>query len=428
MSGFFSRWLRRTSPTSDAPVARSRRIQVPVELETRVARWFASDPPDRVALAVETLRCLADASPQWLQPAPDIKPLAWLIAALDRLEALPDPLPIPPQAPTLAWRYLLLTRLLGDELETLYTAAWRQGWATRCPLTDRVDPFPPARALHRARDRARLDSTGLAALIGGSRLPLAGQQHLYAAHLAGIDWTDSVAFWRAFAAVEPGAIPAPSPPAADAALPVSETVPPPTASVASVPDAPKRTVAPAPLPSPPAIGTAARADSMAGRIPTASATASIADAEPPRADSAPAADPWSAVVCATLAALITGPRFNRQAGDAWFQQGAFYVSAKAFAETLYLHSWVQTQPGFGNRKTLYRQLAARRLIVTDGAQKIWPLFISENPDICPRYVSALKIAATVVAGLTPSSEFRGSIRPASEQGRAVAPFVMTTSG
>lgn len=384
MSGFFSRWLRRTSPTSDAPVARSRRLQVPVELETRVARWFASDPPDRVALAVETLRCLADASPQGLQPAPDIKPLAWLIAALDRLEALPDPLPIPPQAPTLAWRYLLLTRLLGDELETLYTAAWRQGWATRCPLTDRVDPFPPARALHRARDRARLDSTGLAALIGGSRLPLAGQQQLYAAHLAGIDWTDSVAFWRAFAAVEPGAIPSPAPPV---------------------------------------IGTTARADSMAGRIPTASATASIADAEPPRADSAPTADPWSAVVCATLAALITGPRFNRQAGDAWFQKGAFYVSAKAFAETLSLHSWVQTQPGFGNRKTLYRQLAARRLIVTDGAQKIWPLFICENPDLCPRYVSALKIAATVVAGLTPSSEFRGSIRPASEQGRAVAPFV-----
>ncbi|MBK8185594.1 MAG: hypothetical protein IPK63_22965 [Candidatus Competibacteraceae bacterium] len=102
-----------------------------------LARWCASEPPDRVALALE--------KPPWLRggawrtrvrkgPSADPRPpqpLAWLVTALDRLECLPEPLPIPPHAPSLAWRYLLLTRVLGDELEMVYTAAWRQ-WLATC--------------------------------------------------------------------------------------------------------------------------------------------------------------------------------------------------------------------------------------------------------------------------------------------------------
>ncbi len=401
---WFSQWFPRDAKISDAPRARPPRVSVPAEVTTRLARWCASEPPDRVVLALETLQCLADASPPGLQPIPDPQPLAWLVTALDRLECLPEPLPIPPHAPSLAWRYLLLTRVLGDELETVYTAAWRHGWATRCPWADGVDGCPPARVLARGRDRDRLDSAGLAALTSGVRLPLAGLQLLYAAHDAGVDWSDSTAFWRLFNAMKP-----PLTPMAHPAGPLlaSDETPPSPVRVASIPDVACNTLptsgpteVPTPLVTAPLPVTACPALSPNPPAPPITeATATVTD-------------PWRAVVRATLATLITSPRFNHMAGDAWFYEGLFHVAAKVFAETLYQQPWVRAQAPLGDRKALYRHLAARQLIVTAGTQRIWSCYVSDNPAIRPRYVSALKIAATLTAGLVPCPAFPGRLWPA----------------
>ena len=412
-----SHWFRRDVKTSDAPLVRSPRVSVPAEITARLARWCASEPPDRVALALETLQCLANVSPQWLQPVPDSQPLAWLITAVERLERLPDPLPIPPRFPALAWRYLLLTRVLSDELETVYTAAWRRGWATRCPWADGPDAFPPARVLHRGRARDRLDSTGLAALISGVRLPLAGLQWLYAAHQAGVDWSDSTAFWLTFNAMKPPVTPMAHP----AGPPLASSERPSVQRAASAPDAMPRRATP-PLESPP-IGanavsipdaTEAPTPVLAAPCPVVALTASSPNPPaPPVAEAtATVTDPWRAVVRATLATLIASPRFNHMAGDAWFYEGLFHVAAKVFAETLYQQPWVRAQAPLGDRKALYRHLAARQLIVTAGTQRIWSCYVSDNPAIHPRYVSALKIASTVAAGLVPCPAFPGRLWPA----------------
>ncbi|MBK8183236.1 MAG: hypothetical protein IPK63_10235 [Candidatus Competibacteraceae bacterium] len=358
-----------------------------------LARWCASEPPDRVALALETLQCLADASPPGLQPIPDPQPLAWLVTALDRLECLPEPLPIPPHAPSLAWRYLLLTRVLGDELEMVYTAAWRHGWATRCPWADGVDGCPPARVLACGRDRDRLDSAGLAALTSGVRLPLAGLQLLYAAHDAGVDWSDSTAFWRLFNAMKP---PSPvrvasTPDVACNTLPTSGPTEAPTPSV-TVPL--PVTACPALSPNPPA-------------PPVAEATATVTD-------------PWRAVVRATLATLIASPRFNHMAGMPGSTRACFRCG-KAFAETLYQQPWVRAGPA-GDRKALYRHLAAPTVDRYRGTQRIWSCYVSDNPAIHPRYVSALKIASTVAAGLVPCPAFPGRLWPANGPGRPGRPL------
>lgn len=413
--GWFSDWFRRDVKTSDAPLVRSPRVSIPAEITARVARWCASEPPDRVALALETVQCLANASPQWLQPIPNAQPLAWLITAVERLERLPDPLPIPPPFPALAWRYLLLMRVLSDELETVYTTAWRHGWATRCPLADGPDAFLPARVLARGRNRDRLDSAGLAALVSGVRLPVAGLQLLYAAHYAGVDWSDSVAFWQTFNPINPPVTPM----AHSAGRPLASNETPPALEAVSLPDAMPQRATP-PLESLP-IEVNAGSIPDATEAPTPAWVASFPVAalpvSPPNPPTYPVAeaavtDPWSAVVRATLVTLITRPRFNQMAGDAWFYEGVFYVAAKGFAETLYQQPWVCAQVPGGDRKALYRHLAERQLVVTAGTQRIWSCYVSDNPAIHPRYVSTLKIASTVTAGLLPCPVFPGRLWPA----------------
>ncbi|MBK8168583.1 MAG: hypothetical protein IPK64_21760 [bacterium] len=343
--------------------------------EERAARWFATEPPETVALAVESLRALARAGPRAAgETRPDPAPPDWLDGALDRLERIPEPLPVPPHLPRLPWRYLVFVRALCDALETAHGELRRRGIAAPCPLTDRPDPFPPPRAPRRAPQ----PPVGLGALVAGARLPEDGLRLLLAACAAGIPWPDAAAFWGRLAA------PGPAPETASPSEPDRARDDPPAGAppiVRGVEPAPARDGPPAVAPDPVTAPAAAR-------------------------------DPLDAAARAALAALVAAPGFNRQAGDAWRHGGALYVAARAFAREVGAHPWVQGRPELGNRKALYRHLLRRGLIVPDGGQRIWPLWVCEDGQPDPRYVSALKMAAGPSAGLDAGPAFPGWLRPA----------------
>ena len=58
----------------------------------------------------------------------------------------------------------------------------------------------------------------------------------------------------------------------------------------------------------------------------------------------------------------------------------------------------------------------RGLILPEGARPVWHLLIIAPSATEPRYVSALKMAPALAAGLTPCPAFSGVLRP----GTAVA--------
>ncbi len=398
MLNFLRAWLGRSDPSAVEPLVPTAAPPAMTEaLEARVAGWFAGEPPEVLALALDSLPALVGASPRFLEDTvPNETPLAWLGAALDRLEALPEPLPVPPRAPALPWRYLIFTRALGDALEADYGAIWRRGLATRCPLTRIPDPCPAPRPLRPPRERVPPSSAGLGALLAGRRLPEAGQQRLYEAMAAGVNWVDATAFWRLLATGE-SARPTPDP---ATAAETTETMTPTTAPRAAA--TPAETAQPAATPpkAAPPSGT-----------PTAE-TPPAAAAPVPVAGPPSAADPLDAVARAALATLLASPRFNHHSGDTWFYDGAFYVAAKPFAEQLQAHPWVQAQPELHHRKALYRHLAARKLIVPHGGQKVWPLFVTEHGQTNARYVSALKLPSALYEGPEPCPVFGGTLREA----------------
>ena len=139
------------------------------------------------------------------------------------------------------------------------------------------------------------------------------------------------------------------------------------------------------------------------------AMAPLAEATPAVAGSMD--DPLAAITRATLAAWIAHPRFNRHNGEGWWT-GELYVAAKPFAEALQAHDGVVTQPDPSNRKGLYRVLDERDLIVAHGGQRIWPLFVTGPGEPLPRFVSALKLAPALYAGLELGPVFQGIIEPA----------------
>ena len=332
-------------------------------IQARVARWFARELPAQVALAQASVPVLVAARPRLAdETVPNPTPLAWLTAALDVLEAWPEPLPVPRRASALAWRYLVFLRTACDALEAAYGQVWQQGWSTHCPLTEVPDTHFAPRPLRPPRERLPPSSEGLGALVLGSHLPEAGQQCLYEALAAGVDWVHPTAFWREW-----------------------ETTPDPIRRDAPGPEAtPAATVVPAPAMAmaPPAEATPAVAGSMD--------------------------DPLAAIARATLAAWIAHPRFNRHNGAGWWI-GELYVAAKPFAEALQVHDEVVTQPDLSHRKKLYRVLDEQDLIVAHGGQRIWPLFVTGPGELQSRYVSALKLAPALYAGLELGPVFPGNI-------------------
>lgn len=343
-------WRRRAAPPPSNAAAPE--TAVTAAMEARVARWFADEAPETVALAVESLRALARASPRLVDRAiPNPTPLAWLASALDRLERFPEPLPIPRDAPRLSWRYLLWTRMVCDHLEAAYDELRRRGIAARCPLTDLPDPFPPPREVRRPHPRPPAPPAGLGALVAGTRLPDAGQRRLLEAHAEGLPWADSAAFWRRLGAdATPTAAPTPAHPAA----------------------------APEPAPLDPS-GPSVEPDPATVAPPVR-----------------PPADEFTALatrVRAALAQLVAGPGFNHQCGDLWFDGDAFWVVALPFAER------IQAQPPTAElctlhpRKRLYRQMAAQGLLLPHGSQPVWYRFILDPGQSRARYASLLKLPA-----------------------------------
>jgi len=211
------------------------------------------------------------------------------------LAAWPEPLPVPCRAPALAWRYLIFLRTACDALEAAYSQVWQQGWSTHCPLTEVPDTHFAPRPPRPPRDRLPPSSEGLGALVIGARLPEAGQQCLYEALAAGVDWVHPAAFWR-----ELGIAPDPDPIRRDAPGPGG------TPSTVQQEPVPPAAVVPAP----------AMAMAMA-MAPPAEATPAIAVAMD---------DPLAAITRATLAAWIAHPRFNRHNGEGWWT-GELYVAA-----------------------------------------------------------------------------------------------------
>lgn len=350
MFSLFARRPRAAAPPPDPAGA-------PVDAAlARAARLFAPEPPETVALAAESLRALAGASPRFADGRlPNPTPLAWLDAALTALERLPGPPPAAGRAPRPAWRYPLFVRVLCDHLEAAYGELARRGIAARCPLTDLPDPFAPARPTHPPR-REPDPPEGLGALVAGTRLPEAGRRRLLEACAEGVPWPDSAAFWRWLGAGSAGG-PAPA-----------------TA-----------------VPTPGGPGTAR-----------------------PTPPAPPDLDPLDAAARAALAALVAAPGFNRHAGDAWSHGGALYVAAQAFARELLLHPRVRSRPDLQNRKALYRHLRQRGLVAPDGAQSIRHLWVCEDGHRDPRYVSALQMADALSAGLA-ADPFAGWLRPASRR-------------
>ena len=389
-----STWFRRRqaprvkTPDTRPPVSADAALSAAVEaIQARVARWFADEPPVQVELAQASVPALVAARPRLAdETVPNPTPLAWLTAALDVLESWPEPPPVPRRAPALAWRYLIFLRTACDALEVAYGQVWQQGWSTHCPLTEVPDTQFAPRPLRPPRDRLPPSSEGLGALVIGARLPEAGQQCLYAALAAGVDWMHPAAFWREWG-IAPAA-PDPDPIRRDAPGPGGTPAAP---SPGATPSATRRE------PVPPA-ATVVPAPAVA-RAPPAEATPAVAGSMD---------DPLAAMARATLAAWIAHPRFNRHSGEGWWT-GELYVAAKPFAEALQAHAGVVTQPDPSNRKVLYRRLAERGLILPHGGQRVWTLFVTERGQADARYVSALKLAPSLYAGLELGSVFQGTI-------------------
>jgi len=76
------------------------------------------------------------------------------------------------------------------------------------------------------------------------------------------------------------------------------------------------------------------------------------------------------------------------------------------------HDGVVTQSDPSHRKGLYRVLDERDLIVAHGGQRVWNLFVTGPGEPLPRFVSALKLAPALYAGLELGPVFQGGVEPA----------------
>ncbi|MCP5197434.1 MAG: hypothetical protein H6974_11725 [Gammaproteobacteria bacterium] len=425
MFNVLTAWLQRRSPSEDAGEMEGKDAPLPKDIsetiERRVVRWFSDESPAHVELARATVPILVAASPRFLDATiQNPTPLAWLAAALDVLEAWPEPLRVPRRASTLAWRYLLFLRVSCEALEAAYDQVWQQGLATYCPLTTTSDSHAAApRPLRPPRERISPTSAGLGALLIGLRLPEAGQRCVYEAMAVGVDWVHPTVFWAEFG-IGP-ALPPPTDP-----VPKPEPAPPPEWRGASAPKSRLKQGA-RPKPKPESAlklrvkpNTASSSDATVS-VPTSPSTPdTLASTALPVAEipvdasvlsTASRADPLAAIAHAAVAALIAHPRFNRQAGDGWWYNETFYVAAKPFAEALQEHAWIAAQPKLKKRRTLYRDLKKGGLIIPHGGQLIWKVFVVEDGQSNKRYVSALKLTPFLYAGLELGPAFRGALPP-----------------
>ncbi len=401
MDGLFG---RKSEPRPLSPPVALSPLGVPAAEQRRAAGWFAGEAPEWVALGPASLRALAQARPQPVDPPPGNEDsLAWLPEALTRLEALSERVEsLPANALPLPWRYLIFLRVLCDALEAAHQAALSRRLPIRCPLTRIADPYRPPRRWRVASPRVQAVYSGLGTLLAGVWLPEEGQKWIFSAVAQGVDWMDSAAFWAQVNAI--GTPPAPSPPLPDA-VPASTTAAPAAAVVEPRASAPpnatprkKQAVS---------LQDAARASTTATPPPPPS----LPEAETPEGKAPPLKDdePFdtherssnptelSQAVRQVLHDLIRHPLFNRQRGPGWRTEEAYWVTARQFAEQLMEQPWVKAQ-AFPNRRVIYHLMGRQGLLLPHGSNAVWSIFVTDPGEAQARLVPALKLPVCLWEG------------------------------
>ena len=93
--------------------------------------------------------------------------------------------------------------------------------------------------------------------------------------------------------------------------------------------------------------------------------------------------------------------FNHQDGAGWYHDGAFWVAAKPE---------VRDRAEWRPRPALYRRMAAHRLLLLNGVQPVWKVYVIEEEQPHRRYVSVLKLPATLYAGFEACPAYVGRLQ------------------
>ncbi|MCB1821321.1 MAG: hypothetical protein KDI73_07040 [Candidatus Competibacteraceae bacterium] len=108
-----------------------------------------------------------------------------------------------------------------------------------------------------------------------------------------------------------------------------------------------------------------------------------------------------------LRGLVQSETFNRRDGAGWYHDGVFWVVAKPFAERLYAQPEVRDRGEWRLRQALYRHLMAHGLLLPNGAQPVWKVYVVEEDPPHRRYASVLKLPATLYAGFEACPAYAG---------------------
>ena len=111
-----------------------------------------------------------------------------------------------------------------------------------------------------------------------------------------------------------------------------------------------------------------------------------------------------------LRGLVRSETFNRRDGAGWYHEGAFWVVAKPFAERLYAQPEVRDRGEWRPRPALYRRLMADGLLLPNGAQPVWNVYVIEEDRPHRRYASVLKLPATLYAGFEACPAYVGRLQ------------------
>jgi len=111
-----------------------------------------------------------------------------------------------------------------------------------------------------------------------------------------------------------------------------------------------------------------------------------------------------------LRGLAQTETFNRQDGAGWYHEGVFWVAAKPFAERLHAQPEVRDRAEWRPRPALYRRLMADGLLLPNGAQPVWNVYVIEEDLPHRRYASVLKLPATLYAGFEACPAYVGRLQ------------------
>jgi len=111
-----------------------------------------------------------------------------------------------------------------------------------------------------------------------------------------------------------------------------------------------------------------------------------------------------------LRGLAQSATFNRRDGAGWYHAGAFWVAAKPFAERLHAQPEVRDRAEWRLRQALYRHLMAHGLLLPNGVQPVWNMYVIEEDRPHRRYASVLKLPATLYAEFEACPAYAGRLQ------------------